>query len=124
MHDDTRVKLDLNLNKKFNKQYNMNSIVRLEVEFLVTADFLKMRSDFNKVLNSAPALQEKQNGQSSKIELETCIMNFARPELLEGPNKWNCEKCNTKTEAVKYTYLSRDPEFLIIHLRRFKSEVG
>ena len=55
MHDETRVKLDLNLNKKFNKQYNMNSIVRLEVEFLVTADFLKMRSDFNKVMNSAPA---------------------------------------------------------------------
>jgi ubiquitin C-terminal hydrolase len=51
-------------------------------------------------------------------------MNFARPELLEGSNKWYCEKCATKIEAVKYTYLSREPEFLIIHLRRFKIENG
>lgn len=102
----------------------MNSIVRLEVEFLVTADFLKMRSDFNKTLNAACIQNDKANSLNGKIELETCIMNFARPELLEGSNKWNCEKCNTKTEAVKYTYLSREPEFLIIHLRRFKIEGG
>ena len=44
--------------------------------------------------------------------------------MLDGENRWDCEKCAQKTEAVKYTYLSREPEFLIIHLRRFKIDQG
>jgi ubiquitin C-terminal hydrolase len=48
-----------------------------------------------KVLQTAP--NPNQPGQLSgpqKIELDTCISNFARPETLEGSNKWHCEKCN------------------------------
>jgi hypothetical protein len=67
----------------------------LEIEFLMSADFVKMRSEFMKVLQTAP--NPNQPGQQSgpqKIELDTCISNFARPETLEGSNKWHCEKCN------------------------------
>lgn len=54
MHDNTRQKLDVILNRKLNKTFDLNQVIRLEVEFLMSADFLKMRSEFLKTLNSAP----------------------------------------------------------------------
>ena len=92
----------------------------MEAEFLMSADFVRMKADFNKLLiNASSAPVTKESGKI-KVDLETCIMNFARPETLDKDNKLFCEQCKTKTEAVKYTFLSRDPEFLIVNLRRFK----
>jgi len=51
MHCGTRQKLDIKLNKKLNKQFDVNQIKCIEVEFLMSADFVRMRSDFNKVFN-------------------------------------------------------------------------
>lgn len=46
MSDGTRKKLDIKINRKLNRYYNINLVVRVEVEYLVSADFLKMRAEF------------------------------------------------------------------------------
>lgn len=51
MRDGSRQKLDLKLNRKLNKQYDMNNVVLMEAEFLISADFVKVRAEFTKVLN-------------------------------------------------------------------------
>ncbi|TNV74576.1 hypothetical protein FGO68_gene4032 [Halteria grandinella] len=82
-----------------------------------------MHTDFVRLVHQPSTLLETPTpNQVKRIDIDACIMNFARPELLDGTNKWYCEQCHQKTEAVKYTYLSREPEHLIIHLRRFKMD--
>jgi ubiquitin C-terminal hydrolase len=126
----TRQQVDWKLNKKLNKFFDLSQVIRLEAEFLMSADFHPLHRPFRELVyqqdNSEQHQQQQQTNAvyAKKIELETCIQNFARPELLDGANRWYCEQCKAKTEAVKYTYLTREPENLILHLRRFKVEGG
>lgn len=50
MNDGTKRKVDGKINRKLNKYYDLNSVIRMEAEFLMSADFIKMKADFNKLL--------------------------------------------------------------------------
>lgn len=52
MIDGVRHRLDMRLNRKLNKVFDLTKILRTEVEFNLAADFMKMRQDFNKMLIS------------------------------------------------------------------------
>ncbi|KAJ3118720.1 Ubiquitin carboxyl-terminal hydrolase 21, partial [Nowakowskiella sp. JEL0407] len=54
------------------------------------------------------------------ISLEDCLSRFCSPEPLE--DLYFCEKCNTKTKAVKCIKFYRFPEILVIQLKRFTSD--
>ena len=55
MKDGMRHRVDMRMNKKLNKAYDISNVVRTEVEFVVAADFMKMRQEFTKVLLSNSA---------------------------------------------------------------------
>ena len=47
------------------------------------------------------------------------LENYIKPELLNGPNQYFCERCNSKQDADKGIKLTRGPEILSIVLNRF-----
>lgn len=56
---------------------------------------------------------------SNNIDLNTCIKNFTKEEILDEDNLYNCEKCNKKVKATKKMELDILPKYLIIALKRF-----
>jgi len=51
--------------------------------------------------------------------LEQCLENFCVEEKLTDNNKYDCEKCKHKVDALKETKILRNPKILIIQLKRF-----
>ena len=51
-----------------------------------------------------------------------CLKHDLHAEFMSGDNCYMCERCNQPTEAVKNCRISRLPEILIVHLKRFKYE--
>ena len=51
--------------------------------------------------------------------LDMALMNFIKPEKLEEDNKYQCEKCNKKVNALKYLKFEKLPQLLFIQLGRF-----
>lgn len=61
---------------------------------------------------------------SGTVTLEDCFKQFTQPELLQGDDAWNCPKCKKRQATIKTMRLSRLPDFLIIHLKRFQHGGG
>lgn len=60
-------------------------------------------------------------GSSSVGDALAC---FFRPELLEGANKYSCERCKKLTSARKQMFILRAPKVLVIQLKRFEGING
>ncbi|KAG2212280.1 hypothetical protein INT47_001639 [Mucor saturninus] len=60
----------------------------------------------------------KNNGASG-VSLYDCLDYFVREEVLEKDDAWNCPKCKTLRKASKSLTLSKLPDVLLIHLKRF-----
>ena len=54
------------------------------------------------------------------MTLKDCLFEYTSEDKLEGEELFSCEKCNSKTEAIKKLRLHRLPEALILHIKRFK----
>jgi ubiquitin carboxyl-terminal hydrolase 8 len=65
------------------------------------------------------SIQTKEDG---KTTLEICLNEFTKEEILTGDNKYDCEECGKKVNAVKKIYIWEAPVILIIHLKRFKND--
>lgn len=55
----------------------------------------------------------------TKVTLEQCMDAFVREEVLEKGDMWNCPRCKTLRRATKRLSISRLPQVLLIHLKRF-----
>lgn len=55
--------------------------------------------------------------------LETCFMEFAKHEVLDGTNSWNCPNCKKKVTAHKKMELSEVPDVAIFTFNRFNGMV-
>jgi ubiquitin C-terminal hydrolase len=53
-------------------------------------------------------------------KLSDLLMNFQKQEILDNDNLWNCEICEKKVNGIKQTKIFKNPEYLIIHFKRFK----
>jgi len=53
------------------------------------------------------------------VSLYDCFKGFTDGEILDGDNKWKCEKCNELKKAHKRLLLWSTPKVLIICLKRF-----
>ncbi len=51
--------------------------------------------------------------------LNDCLKEFSKCEILEGDNKYNCSCCKQYTNAEKRLYLWDLPELLIVQMKRF-----
>lgn len=60
----------------------------------------------------------------SHVNLEDCFEQFTRPEVLDGDDAWSCPRCKKRQPTIKTMRISRMPDFLIIHLKRFKHHGG
>lgn len=58
--------------------------------------------------------------QYSEVRLEDCFKLFTSSELLEGDDAWHCPRCKKRQPTVKTMRISRMPQYLMIHLKRFK----
>ncbi|KAG7699445.1 hypothetical protein KL933_001208 [Ogataea haglerorum] len=67
---------------------------------------------------STLSLPIPENGPKST--LGACFDEFVKPELLDNDNAWLCPHCKTKQRTLKHLQISRLPQVLIIHLKRFK----
>lgn len=67
-----------------------------------------MKSDFNNVYNES---------------LEKALKFYLKPEKLEGDNKYSCEVCNKKVEAIKGFRLKTISNILTIQLNRFELDM-
>ena len=50
---------------------------------------------------------------------EEAIQAFVQPEILNGTNQYDCEKCEKKTDAHKGLKFSHFPYILTVQLKRF-----
>ncbi|KAI9296170.1 cysteine proteinase [Neoconidiobolus thromboides FSU 785] len=58
----------------------------------------------------------------NQVNLLDCLNTFVKEETLDGDNAWNCPKCKCARPATKILTISRLPDVLLIHLKRFSYE--
>jgi ubiquitin C-terminal hydrolase len=54
-----------------------------------------------------------------ETSLDKCIVNFLREDTLDAKDQYNCEKCHQPSKAKIKTELSKLPNILVFHLKRF-----
>lgn len=59
-------------------------------------------------------------GNTGNILLDDCLKEFTAVELLDDNNRWRCPNCKRQTKSTKKISITRLPQVLIIHFKRFK----
>ena len=60
--------------------------------------------------------------RSFSLSLAQCLHHFCASERLEGDNQYRCERCRTKVDATKRLSLTKLPEVLVLHVKRFAAQ--
>jgi len=63
-----------------------------------------------------------ENNSSTRINLEDCFNEFVKPETLDGDDRWFCPVCKSKQRSLKQLRISRLPQVLCVHLKRFRMD--
>ncbi|KAK5744470.1 ubiquitin-specific protease doa4 [Elasticomyces elasticus] len=53
--------------------------------------------------------------------LDDCLRSFCGEERLRGEERWECPRCRVPREARKRIVLTRAPQVLVVHFKRFRS---
>ncbi|CAG8514277.1 10674_t:CDS:2 [Acaulospora morrowiae] len=72
---------------------------------------------YNAFMYLSLPIPQKYKGE--RIDLETCLKHFVKEEVMEGNDAWHCPRCNCRRRATKQLTISRLPDVLLIHLKRF-----
>jgi ubiquitin carboxyl-terminal hydrolase 34 len=60
-----------------------------------------------------------------KVNLAESLQAFVEGDVMQGDNKYKCEKCGGKlVEAVQRQCLKEIPNNMILHLKRFEFDIG
>ena len=59
----------------------------------------------------------------NKRNVYDSLRAFIEEEVLDGDNKYQCDKCNAKVAAIKRTCISALPNTLILHLKRIEFDL-
>lgn len=51
--------------------------------------------------------------------LQECINEFEKGEVLDDKNKWKCEKCKEFVNGFKWFKIQKFPKYMTFHLKRF-----
>lgn len=73
---------------------------------------------------SLPIPEAYNNTRVDKIPLEKCFDEFTKLETLDGDNRWHCSKCKALRKSTKKITITRLPQNLIVHLKRFRSGIN
>jgi ubiquitin carboxyl-terminal hydrolase 8 len=61
--------------------------------------------------------------EKEKATLKECLDDYTKTEKLDDDNKFHCSKCSKKVDSEKRLTLWNTPAYLIIQLKRFRSDV-
>jgi ubiquitin C-terminal hydrolase len=64
---------------------------------------------------------KKKNDNDERITLQDCLEHHFTDEMIN--NDWKCDQCNTKSPSKKSIKLWRNPNILIISLKRFNHQL-
>lgn len=53
------------------------------------------------------------------VLLQDCLREFTQTELLDADNRWHCPRCCRFTKLTKTISITRLPQILVIHFKRF-----
>ncbi|KAL7276912.1 ubiquitin-specific protease doa4 [Rhizina undulata] len=54
-----------------------------------------------------------------KVDIEDCLREFVKEEVLDGDDAWSCPKCRKRRRATKRLMITRLPMLLIVCFKRF-----
>ncbi|KKY16673.1 putative ubiquitin c-terminal [Phaeomoniella chlamydospora] len=57
----------------------------------------------------------------SGADIYSCLRSYTQEEMLSGEEVWKCPHCKCEREATKQIILTRMPQFLVIHFKRFSA---
>ncbi|KAM3415447.1 Ubiquitin carboxyl-terminal hydrolase 4 [Cercospora zeina] len=77
--------------------------------------------NFTSTTYEAWALLQVEIPVTRDAQLQDCLRAHFRDELLDKENQWSCPKCKTPRRAAKKLTMTRAPPFLVVALKRFKS---
>lgn len=58
----------------------------------------------------------------SSVTLYQCLDYFVKEETLDKEDAWKCPQCKKKRKASKQLTLTKLPDVLLIHLKRFSMD--
>ena len=56
-----------------------------------------------------------------QANFKDCLDEFVRADRLSGDNKYNCDGCKRKVNALKSTCVEKSPRVLIVDFKRYSS---
>lgn len=57
-------------------------------------------------------------------DIHDCLRSYCQEERLSGDEVWKCPHCKCEREATKKITITRAPQFLVIHFKRFEMRKG
>lgn len=59
--------------------------------------------------------------RTTPVTIYDCLRSYCSEEKLSGDEVWRCPKCKVDREATKRIIITRVPEFLVVHFKRFSA---
>lgn len=57
-------------------------------------------------------------------DIHDCLRSYCQEERLSGDEVWKCPHCKCEREATKQITITRAPQFLVVHFKRFEMQRG
>jgi len=57
-------------------------------------------------------------------DITDCLRSYCKEERLSGDEVWKCPYCKCEREATKQITITRAPQFMVIHFKRFEMRRG
>ena len=57
-------------------------------------------------------------------DINDCLRSYCQEERLSGDEVWKCPYCKCEREATKQITITRAPQFLVVHFKRFEMRKG
>lgn len=59
--------------------------------------------------------------RSGRGDINECLRSYCQEEMLSGDEVWKCSYCKCEREATKQIIITRAPQFLVVHFKRFSA---
>lgn len=59
--------------------------------------------------------------RAGRGDIHDCLRSYCQEEMLSGDEVWKCPYCKCEREATKQIIITRAPQFLVVHFKRFSA---
>ena len=66
----------------------------------------------------------RHNPKRGMWDIYNCLRSYCHEEKLSGDEVWKCPHCRCEREATKQITITRAPQFLVVHFKRFEMRKG